>query len=204
MLISELAERTGVPVATLKFYLREGVLQPGRLSSRTRADYSASHVERVRLVRALTDVGGMPLSRVRSVVAALDNPEVELVELMGFAQRAMTDDVDEDSGASAYEWCQARGWRIPRDEPLLGELERVLAACADGGVPIVGDRLDAYAAASEQVASIDLASVPGDRNGAVRQVIVGTALSDQLLRVLRRLAQQHLILLELPCPAETE
>lgn len=198
MLISELAERTGVPVATLKFYLREGVLQPGQLSSRTRADYSEGHVERVRLVRALSDVGGMSLSKIRTVVEALDDPTIEAVELMGRAQRAMLEAADADSGAAAYEWCQARGWRIPPDDPLLGRLEHVLAACEDGGVPIPPERLAAYADASEEVARTDLASIPEDRDGAVRQVVIGTVLSDQLLQVLRRLAQQHLILRDLP------
>ena len=51
MRISELASRSGVPPATVKYYLREGLLHPGRALSRTQADYDASHVDRVRLVR---------------------------------------------------------------------------------------------------------------------------------------------------------
>ena len=59
MRISELAEATGVPVHTLKYYLREGLLMPGVATSRTRAEYGAEHVERVRLVRALVEHGGV-------------------------------------------------------------------------------------------------------------------------------------------------
>ena len=38
MRISDLAETTGVPVHTLKYYLREGLLMPGEATSRTRAE----------------------------------------------------------------------------------------------------------------------------------------------------------------------
>lgn len=192
MQISELAERTGVGVPTLKFYLREEVLPPGRLISRTRADYDETHVERVRLVRALTDVAGLPIARIRSVVAALEDPDIEAAELMGYAQRAMADDdARPEPDGGAREWARQRGWRFVPDEPLLGRLEVVLSACADAGVPVSTTRLDAYADASELIARADLASVPDDREGAVRQVVVGTVLSDQLLQVLRRLAQQN-------------
>ena len=44
MKISELADAGDVSVATVKYYLREGVLPPGRAISRTQADYDASHV----------------------------------------------------------------------------------------------------------------------------------------------------------------
>ena len=40
----------------------------GVLLSATRADYGESHVERVRLVRALIDVAGLSIGRVREVV----------------------------------------------------------------------------------------------------------------------------------------
>ncbi|GMA88788.1 hypothetical protein GCM10025868_40380 [Angustibacter aerolatus] len=47
-----------MPVATVKYYLREGLLPPGTPTSRTQAQYDEEHVRRLRLVRALLDVGG--------------------------------------------------------------------------------------------------------------------------------------------------
>ena len=67
MRISDLAETTGVPVHTLKYYLREGLLMPGEATSRTRAEYGPEHVERVRLVRALVEHGGIGIAGVRSM-----------------------------------------------------------------------------------------------------------------------------------------
>ena len=89
MKISELAEETGVPVATLKYYLREGVLHPGRALNRTQADYGDDHVERVRLVRALTGVGGLSIAAVRRVLDVISEPGLSRVDVMGAAQRSI-------------------------------------------------------------------------------------------------------------------
>src|SRR6266545_4189804 len=52
MWISELSRRTDVPVATIKYYLREGLLPPGEAAGATRAVYDDSHERRLRLIRA--------------------------------------------------------------------------------------------------------------------------------------------------------
>ena len=68
--ISELAEASGVSLPTLKYYLREGLLMPGTATSRTRAEYGEAHLERLRLVRALVESGGLGIAGVRDVVRA--------------------------------------------------------------------------------------------------------------------------------------
>ena len=40
MRISELSARTGVPVATIKYYLREGLLPEGERTAPTQATYA--------------------------------------------------------------------------------------------------------------------------------------------------------------------
>lgn len=44
MRLSELSERSGVSTATIKYYLREQLLPPGRRVSATQAEYTDSHV----------------------------------------------------------------------------------------------------------------------------------------------------------------
>src|SRR4028119_2159610 len=51
MRLSDLSAASGVPVATVKYYLREGLVPPGRLTAATQAQYAASHLPRPRLVR---------------------------------------------------------------------------------------------------------------------------------------------------------
>ncbi|MCE5290009.1 MAG: MerR family transcriptional regulator, partial [Nocardiaceae bacterium] len=59
MWMAELAARSGLSVATIKYYLREGLLHPGEAVGQTRTRYDDSHVRRLRLIRALTDVANL-------------------------------------------------------------------------------------------------------------------------------------------------
>ena len=72
MKISQLAERSGVPLSSIKFYLREGLLPAGLRSAPNQARYGPGHLERLALIRALREVAGLPLEAVRSVLRELD------------------------------------------------------------------------------------------------------------------------------------
>lgn len=100
MRLAELSRETGVSVATLKYYLREGLVHPGRALSRTSADYDEGHVERVRLVRALSEVGGLPLARIRRVVEVITDPGTDRLHLLRTAHETLTDDDVSGGGAS--------------------------------------------------------------------------------------------------------
>src|SRR3954464_14004578 len=87
--ISQFSDATGVSIPTLKYYLREGLLHAGRSQGATRASYDDTHVDRVRLVRTLVDVGRLSIERVREVVQALENPPASRHELLGTAHGAL-------------------------------------------------------------------------------------------------------------------
>ena len=96
MKISELSERSGVPVATVKFYIREGMLPRGESVSATRAEYGDEHLARLRLIAALADVRGLPLSRVRDILALVDAPAADPVATLGRAVGALPPYVEGD------------------------------------------------------------------------------------------------------------
>src|SRR3954454_8429115 len=75
MLVSELADRAEVPVATVKYYLREGLLPPGDMTGPRRAEYDESHLRRLRILRALREVGGASVSALQVIVDAVDDAE---------------------------------------------------------------------------------------------------------------------------------
>ncbi|WP_446665458.1 MerR family transcriptional regulator [Flexivirga sp. B27] len=197
MLISELSDRTQVPVATLKYYLREGLLPAGTATSRTRASYDTTHVDRVRLIRALMESGGLSLSRVRQVLETLDGPPVDRHDLLGTAQRAITPPLperpDDEWTQTATQFVADHGWQVDDDEPLLvllGEQMRTLASAE----PELADEalLARYAGAADALAEVDFSVVPETPADALRRVAVGTVLSDPVILTLRRLAQQGL------------
>ena len=68
MRISELAEVTGVPVPTIKYYLREGLLPPGRKVSDRLSEYDEQHARRLGLLRILRVIGDLPVEKLRAVV----------------------------------------------------------------------------------------------------------------------------------------
>ncbi|MDO5697231.1 MAG: MerR family transcriptional regulator [Dermatophilus congolensis] len=120
MRISELEEATGVSRATLKFYLREGLLPPGQAVSRTQAEYDSRHVERVRLIRSLTEVGELSLDNVRRVLAALDETPADRLGLMAVSQMALVGAFDTAAPATG-DHSTGRG-EVPADGSSAAEV----------------------------------------------------------------------------------
>ncbi len=195
MRLSELSAETGVSTASLKFYLREGLLTPGEPLSRTQADYGTTHVDRVRLIRALVDSGGLSLGQVRQIIEALDCPSTPRSELFGVAQKlhTATEPVIEDPDWTtvAQTFVAERDWRVKPDDPLLQrlgtQLKALVESCGDFGDV---STLNAWADAAETIARADVGLLPDDDAQALKIVVVGTVLSDGVLQTLRRLAQQ--------------
>ncbi|RIJ57616.1 MerR family transcriptional regulator, partial [Clavibacter phaseoli] len=113
MRITELAEATGVAPATVKYYVREGLLPAGTRVSDNRTDYDEEHARRVRLVRALIDVGRLPVARAREVLATLDDDARHVQDVFAVAQDALTPGP------------------VPADPPPADALARVDAVTAD-------------------------------------------------------------------------
>ncbi|GAA4718715.1 MerR family transcriptional regulator [Pedococcus ginsenosidimutans] len=193
MRISELAETTGVPVHTLKYYLREGLLMPGVATSRTRAEYGEEHVERVRLVRALVEHGGVGISGVHSILSALAAPPPSRHELLGVAHCALPTPGDQGPVSEEVAALVADlGWPVWDRAPAVRALSAAVTAARDAGIPLPPETLRRYAEAMADVASVDLdaALAAGDPAAAMHTVVVGTVMVDPVLVALRRLAQE--------------
>ena len=192
MRISELSRISGVPVPTIKFYLRERLLPEGRLSSPTQAQYDDGHLQRLRLVRALVGVGGLSVARARSVLVHLDDPPEATHDLLGIAHSTVTPPAppEVDLGA-VHALLQNWGWRIdPKDCDTQAMLAQALAAVRDAGLELPPGTLDRYARQMLDLATDEVASIPwGSLEGAVRYVVLGTVLVEPVLLALRRLAQ---------------
>jgi DNA-binding transcriptional MerR regulator len=70
MKISELADAAEVPVATVRHYLREGLLPEPVKTSRNMAYYPPEFVERIRLIKQLQEERYMPLRVIRELLDA--------------------------------------------------------------------------------------------------------------------------------------
>jgi DNA-binding transcriptional MerR regulator len=164
--INELSERSGVSPATIKYYVREGLLPGGDRSGYNQVAYDESHLHRIRLLRALLGLGGLPVAATKEVIAAVDDPERSAHSTLGEAQRAVS----------------------------KTSVEEVLTVAKELGHPDLADMLDAYRAAAEQLAILEINWLghPGDhREVLTERAVIGTILGDALLTAARREAQKQ-------------
>ena len=89
MRISALAAEAGLPVATVKFYLRQRLMHPGIATSATQANYDESHVRRLRVIRALTGSVGLSVQQARTILELIDDPGDDLYTTLGRAVGAL-------------------------------------------------------------------------------------------------------------------
>lgn len=196
MRIGELSRRTGVPVPTIKYYVREGLLPPGELTSPNQASYDETHERRLRLIRALLDVGGLKVAAIAEVLGAVDDPTRPVHKVLGAAADRLgstqgDDDAESAAAATAVgEFIVRRGWRTHESNPAARDLARALAAMERVGHGAFKELLDDYADAAELIARADLGYV--DRRVAVEDlvesVVIGTVLGEAVFNAMRRLA----------------
>lgn len=202
MRISELSASSGVSIPTLKFYLREGLLPPGTPIGRNLADYGAAHLHRVRLIRALTEVGKLSLRDVRRVLAAAADPRVSMHALLGTAQYALEQASPagighEDEMAHAMRTVDAAledlGWQVAGDAPARTTVAHAVASLRSLGWEVTPDRLVRYARAVEGLAAeeVSIRDQGADRETVVERLVVGSVLYEAILTAFRRLAHEH-------------
>lgn len=197
MRISELAEQAGLSVATVKFYLREGLLPAGEPVSKTQSNYAESHLQRLRLIRALREVADLPVATIATVLLAVDDERLPLVELLGVTQTAVARlrlGSPATDAASAGDLLAELGWPVAACSPLRGSLARVLNALSEQGNPVDATSLRPWADAAWQVAEVEVGHIPLDipRAAAAHAVATGTVLYGELLSQLRLAAQEAL------------
>lgn len=197
MRMAELSRESGVSIATIKFYQREGLLPPGELTSPNQARYGAAHVRRLKLVRALVDIGGLSVAAVREVLAGIDESRTSTHDVLGVVQQGLPG-VRAELSADRRAWAMGlvervaaeRGWRPPPGSPVVESLLAVLCTFRDVGHEWVLDALSTYAESADRVAAADIEAVArlGSTESVVEGAVVGTVLGDALLATLRRVA----------------
>jgi DNA-binding transcriptional MerR regulator len=199
--VSELSRASGVSVPTIKYYLREGLLPPGRPTARNQADYDESHLHRLRLIRALVDVGGLGIGAVGAVLQAVGDESLSVHELLGVAHQALGP--PPDPGPVADDVMRARedvdrflsglGWRVSPEAPSRRKLADALVALRRLGRDVDTSAFVPCADVAEQLAGREVAALPADapRAELVEAAVVGTVVYEAALVALRKLAHEH-------------
>jgi len=189
--ISELSRASGVPTATIKYYLREGLLHSGELTSATQAQYDDSHVARLRLIRALIGPARLSVTTARAVLDAIDAPQGSVLDRLGQASTAVSGGEADAEPAAARELVDQLGWQVEPGSPALVDLEAALRAIDEAQLRLITGGVRRYAELVQRLSVAEMDTVPTETpEAAVRQAVLGTILIEPLLIALRRLALQ--------------
>lgn len=193
MRISELGRLTGVPVATIKYYLRSELLHDGELTSPTQAQYNESHVTRLRLIRALIGPGGLSIAATRVVLDEIDHPREDLLESLGAVLQAAGPQIKEEVDLSEAEaLIEGLGWqRDPNDIVTIKLLQHALDGIDAAKFELVPGIIETYATHLRAIAVKELSGTPTtSTEEAIRFSVLGTVLVEPMLLALRRMAHQ--------------
>lgn len=196
MKMAELSTTTGISVATIKYYLRQGLVAPGERTHPNQANYTREHVRRVRLVKSLLEVGGLSVAAAGRVIRAIDS-DLPLAETFEIAQKTVSEDLDVntiDQAALDRIDEMISDWDVHPANPGRVAAAHILATYRAVGQEDRSGWFDRYAAAALLAAEADLDEIETrpDRETKAETVVVGTVLGDALFAALRRAAQEHI------------
>jgi DNA-binding transcriptional MerR regulator len=129
--MGELARASGVSAATIKHYLREGLLPEPVKTSRNMAYYPADFVERIRMIKQLQEERYMPLRVIKDLLEEDPDRAKALIELGDkLLEHALAGESARVSAAEVH-----HRYNVPRDVlERLAELQ-VLTPDEDGYSP---------------------------------------------------------------------
>ncbi|SNT38360.1 MerR family transcriptional regulator [Rhodococcoides kyotonense] len=194
MRVSQLVAASGVPLATIKYYLREGLLMPGISTSATQSTYGDEHVERLALIKALAGAG-LPIDRIRTVLRLIEYPEASLFQTLGRAIAELPpylDDADAEDYPLAKAALEKLGQVYDPRFVAVAQLDRALRAAEEVGIPMTDERLEVYGRHVRGIADYDLSLMPDTVEAAVEYSVIGTAVYEPVITALRRLAHQDI------------
>ncbi|HET6858985.1 MAG TPA: MerR family transcriptional regulator [Streptomyces sp.] len=203
MRISELSRRSAVPITTIKHYLREGLLPPGRATSATQAEYGEPHLRRLRLVRALIGVRGLSVGTTKELLHAVSENKTDTHQLLGLVlgARPATEpgpDAASEAGTTAPgsgdtdALLSEMGWSVSEHAPARHVITETLETLRSLGLDYDWRSLLPYAALAEQTATLDLDQLTDTADPLERaeRAVLLTVLLEPALLALRRLAQE--------------
>lgn len=199
MRMTELSERSGVPIPTIRYYIREGILPPGRLTSPNQATYDDTHVHRLTLIRAMVEVGEMPIAAVAKLFALLQSKDADEYVTLGLVQYALADASAAETTAPEDEaltevgdLLDRLGWQVREQHPSRAVLAATMRSLRRLGHGDVVDLLERYAAAAHELAEAEVGLMMrrDGLDGRAEAVVTIGVLGDAMLAALRKLAQE--------------
>jgi DNA-binding transcriptional MerR regulator len=209
MRVRELRERSGVSIPSIKYYIREGILQPGAATHPNQAEYGDEHLRRLALIRALREVAGLSIATIKDVLAAAGAPSMGTVTAIGRAMDALAPDGHElsarEDGLSRRlaARLRAEGWEFRETSGSFRALTEALArGCEAFAMEADPESVMMYAGPAMEIARREFADdsvgTLDEGEESIAWAVLGTVMFEPVILALRRLAHEHLALASLP------
>jgi DNA-binding transcriptional MerR regulator len=203
--VQELSSTTGVSVASIKFYLREGLLPPGDPSRPGRAYYDATHARRLLVIRALRDVGELSIDVIRRALAAVDAAGADAVDAIAPAIDALatppeTPPVDAELRRARKDVTvlfERAKLEVRADAGSRETIARTIASLRRLGVELEVDDLRQYLSALVPLTREEIENertqktLLSDKEHSLELAILGTVLFEPIIIGLRRALHEH-------------
>ncbi|MCZ7416320.1 MerR family transcriptional regulator [Streptomyces sp. WMMC897] len=198
MRLAELSERSGIPTATIKYYLREGLLPPGERVSATQAEYGEEHLRRLGLARALIQVGRVPVATARDVLSAIEDEGLDQGSRLSTAVEAVPGGRPSTAGPKEREAARSRvaelrerlGWQQVTTSCGQEALVEAVATLMQLGYPCALEDLLPYARLTGELAvhDVDMIERFAAPTTQLEAAVALTVLYEPVLLGLRRMA----------------
>jgi hypothetical protein len=165
-----------------------------------RADYDETHLRRLRVLRMLREIGGIPVSTLQQIVDAVDDQERSSHDVLCLVADALTGTAEDlpsdpasrdlvDRALTRVGWSGVRSDAVDRDQ--LAALVRLLSA--EGPLSIDAEILAFYVEVADQLCRAEIGFVDPDKDGpgALEDLVAGEAVFGQVLTLLRRMGHEH-------------
>jgi DNA-binding transcriptional MerR regulator len=208
MRMTELSQRSGVPIPTIRYYIREGLLPSGQFTSPNQATYDDSHVRRLTLIRAMVEVGEMPIAAVGKLFRHLETKDGDEFATLGLVQYSLVRDLspsdESDALTRVQDLLDRLGWQVRDHNPARSVLAATIETLERLGYDDVLGLLDRYAVAAHKLAEdeVELMLAREGLDNRAGVVVVTGILGDAMLGALRRMAQEDVTATKLR-PAKT-
>jgi DNA-binding transcriptional MerR regulator len=214
--VSELAARAGLSTASIKFYLRQGLLRTGDPRAEKKAYYDQGHLRRLVLIRSLRELAELSVEQVKKLTQTLDRGRGKTFELVAAAVDALaTPRLPRTAQATralatvraqVHHKLELRGLTVRKGSATLDSLAQALLGLRAFQPALDIDVLDPYLDHIVPLAQAEFAanearmvsSLAGPRanfdaspESALIGALVGTVLFEPLIVALRRIAHEH-------------
>jgi DNA-binding transcriptional MerR regulator len=201
--IQELSDGSNVTVASIKYYVREGLLPPPVPGRPRRAYYDERHARRLATIRALREVAGLSIEVIHKVLVAVESPGADAVDVIAPAIDALVPTIGDDSPAlttARIDVAKAFARSRLAVRPNAGAREtiaRTLVSLRKVGSPIQVEHLVQYIEWLRPLAQSEIEREPTrtilheDKEASLEIAVLGTVLFEPLIAGLRRALHEH-------------